>query len=687
MGETHSYVIYDIEVLPNIFTMAIKDSQSGKVSVLEVSEWKNDINLFRKYIRTLGRRGYRMVGFNSFHYDYPVIHSLFTNSTLRTPEEFTAAAYKKSKEIIGASKNRRFDHVIWDWNMVVPQVDLFKIHHFDNGARRTSLKRLEFNMRMDDIVEFGVDFDKPVDKETRDRLIQYNIHDIEATTLFFEYSREHVQFRESMIEDFDERVLNWNDAKIGEQIVISKIKKETDYSFFEYRDVGDDVREKIRKVTERKMFNVDKILFNIYSFNTPEFKSVYDQFREMTIYVVGSKFHWSKESDYLSGLRAMRYMEVQMASAKKAGREDIIEILSEKHSLMSEKYHNNDVRTFTQGVEVVFGKGGLHASGNFTVHRAENGRVIRDIDVASLYPSIAIEYGMKPAHLPDKFTEIYSGIRTERFTHDKGTVMNKALKLSLNGTYGKSNSKYSSMYDPLYTMQTTLNGQMMLAMLWDRLVSLIDGIQLIQINTDGITYEVGEDKIEICTLIERKWEEHTRLQLESASYKLMFVRDVNNYIALTDKGKLKLKGAYNYLELFDDNTDSSSVAWHKNHSAQIIKKAAVSHLVYNTDIRHFIENHQDLHDFFLCTNVGRKSRLMYGDTEIQRNTRYLISKEGEALTKVMPPLPKNPTKERYIGVSVGWKTWVCNTLKDAYNCDINYEYYVDEAQKLVNDFR
>ena len=104
------------------------------------------------------------------------------------------------------------------------------------------------------------------------------------------------------------------------------------------------------------------------------------------------------------------------------------------------------------------------------------------------------------------------------------------LKLALNGVYGDSNNPYSVFYDPLFTMKITLNGQLLLCLLSEKLMG-IEGLRLIQANTDGVTIRVPRRHRVQVEFVTDWWEMVTGLQLEEAEYSRMFIRDVNNYIA------------------------------------------------------------------------------------------------------------------------------------------------------------
>ena len=56
----------------------------------------------------------------------------------------------------------------------------------------------------------------------------------------------------------------------------------------------------------------------------------------------------------------------------------------------------------------------------------------------------------------------HEDVYNQRKSFAKGTAENAMLKLALNSVYGDSNNKYSVFYDPKYTMNITINGQLSL---------------------------------------------------------------------------------------------------------------------------------------------------------------------------------------------------------------------------------
>jgi len=191
----------------------------------------------------------------------------------------------------------------------------------------------------------------------------------------------------------------------------------------------------------------------------------------------------------------------------------------------------DNLNVVIDGFRFDFGTGGIHGSLTNEAIFADDEYMIVDGDVSSFYPNLAIVNRVYPEHLSDKFCDIYEDVYNQRKNYPKGSAENAMLKLALNGVYGDSNNPYSAFYDPKYTMTITINGQLSLCLLVDRLLA-IEGLRVVNINTDGVTTmfrrEHKAQYDEIC----EKWQQDTKLQLEFAEYSKMFLKDCNNYVAV-----------------------------------------------------------------------------------------------------------------------------------------------------------
>lgn len=613
--------VHDIENYPNVFLFGAIHALTETPYIFEISHRRDDRQAFYLFTEYLREHRAEEVGYNNLGYDYPVQHSILNNIMYIT----NADIYKKGDSIINADDENRFAHMVWEKDWIVPQLDLYKIHHFDNQAKRTSLKTLEFNMRMENIEDLPFTPGTYLTDSQIDTLRQYLIHDLKATLMFYKHSKKLIDFRRELSAKYGRNFMNHNDTKIGKDYFIMELEKSGIQCF--------EPGSRKPRQTHRPSIALNSVIFPYVRFEQPEFNRVLNWLRQQVITETKGVF--------------------------------------------------TDLSADINGFSFDFGTGGIHGSIESQTIRSTENYVIIDLDVASFYPNLAISNELFPAHLGKQFCTIYKNVYDMRSSYPKGTPENAMLKLALNGVYGDSNNVYSPFYDPAYTMAITINGQLLLCMLAEELLK-IPGLSMIQANTDGLTVYVPRVFTGQVEQVRHAWEKLTRLQLEEAIYDVMFIRDVNNYIAVYEGGKkVKRKGAYCH---------SVDLGWHQNHSMQVVAKAAEAALVHNKDIRDFITSHEDIHDFMLVTKVPRNSKLLWGDKQVQNITRYYVSTDGAPLTKVMPPLAKslklNPdAPERRMSVCKGWLTTECNDMKRFNRATLNYDFYIKEAEKLVAPLR
>lgn len=464
--------IFDIETYPNCFTATWIHAATGLTIVHEISDRRNDWSVCVEFMYNLGRSGARGVGFNNLYFDYPVLHWLTSNLGCDA-----RAIYDKAMSIIKGGD--RWGSQVWDSDQIFPQLDLFKICHFDNKARSTSLKALEIVMRSRNVIDLPFPVGTVLTSDQIDVLLQYNLHDVRETLKFYVRCLDQIQFREQLTERYQRNFMNHNDTKIGKDYFVMELEKSGVQCF----DRGPQGR--VPRQTVRNRIALGDVVFPYVKFERPEFQRVLDFFRSTTITETKGVF------DNLSAT--------------------------------------------VDGVEYKFGTGGVHAAIDNTIWKASDEYALESRDVTSYYPSMAIKNRVYPEHLSEKFCDIYEEMFLERrrAKRDGDNSIQAMLKLALNGTYGDSNNVYSPFYDPKFTMTITINGQLMLCMLIEQLLK-IPGMQIPNSNTDGLVIyyprKHGDDVEQVC----QWWQKLTMLELETDTMSALYQRDCNNYIAVIE---------------------------------------------------------------------------------------------------------------------------------------------------------
>jgi len=601
--------VFDCETYPNVFTLTVEHAQAPLRWCFEISDWRNDSRSIVEFMRWLADNKARMVGFNSIGFDYPILHQL-----MKMGQSDAKTLYLKAQAIIDAQDGDRWAHQVNPTDRYVEQVDLFKIHHFDNKARSTSLKALEFNMRANSIEDLPFPVGTVLTREQVEMLKQYNAHDVVMTKRFYDHTADMIRFREDLCVKYPGRDwINFNDTKIGKEFFTLELEKAGIACY----DFGADGRTP--RQTKRPVIALREAILPWITFEQPEFNRVLAWLKEQTI--------------------------------------------SETKGVFT------DLTATIDGFTFVFGLGGIHGSVENTVVESDEDHLVVDLDVISYYPNLAITNGFYPAHLGKEFCTIYKSLFEQRKGYPKKSSESAMLKLALNGVYGDSNNQFSVFYDPLFTMSITLNGQLLLCLLAENLMK-IPGLSIVQINTDGVTVRVPKAQKMSLDMVRADWEQRTGLTLEEAVYRVMFIRDVNNYLAQYTSGAVKRKGAYEWGAL-----------WHQDASALVIPKVAEKVLLEGVPIRETVEQWSDRMDFMLRAKVPRSSYLQWGEERVQNTSRYYVAKGGKPMRKWMPPL-KGKTEWRGIGIQSGWGVQVCNNIKDAV-LPVEFDFYVREIEKLT----
>ena len=130
--------VYDLETYPNFFLASFKDIDTGEYFDFEISDRRNDLSSLREFLG----KWIALIGFNNLGFDYPVLH----NSVLQEGHWTAEAIYAEVEKIIA----ERWSAIV-PWEVKIPQIDLYKIWHYDNKNKATSLKWLEFAMRWENL--------------------------------------------------------------------------------------------------------------------------------------------------------------------------------------------------------------------------------------------------------------------------------------------------------------------------------------------------------------------------------------------------------------------------------------------------------------------------------------------------------------------------------------------------------
>lgn len=431
-------LVFDIEIFPNCFHCIVKDTETKKKLRLEISQRRNDlekiIKLFYRFPKVSWNDNYTTAqelpgkyifcGYNNIHYDNPIINYIIANQKELYTLYWSDICFKLfslSQEIVTSDSDGFQPWHKWKYMIYFDTLDLLTMLY--STKLRVGLKEMQVTMQYQNVQEYEGDFTQDLPLAKFEEMIKYNENDVDSTEELLYRCKPDIDLRLSIEKEYGVKVLNKDGVNIGMKIITQKYLEKTGLTWNQIKDL----RSPCDKIP------LKDVILPIIEFKTPFLQNI------------------------------LKELKQQIVSPGRKG--------YEKHFLLD-------------NVEYTIGVGGIHTVNPPEKFIPEEGWIISDIDVTSLYPSMIIEHKFYPKHLGKEFLEVYSNIKEERVEAKRtgNKVKDKTLKLALNGLSGNLQNEHNFCYSPFTVMQIRMNGQLMILMLAERLISI--GCKVLQANTN-----------------------------------------------------------------------------------------------------------------------------------------------------------------------------------------------------------
>ena len=401
-----SVLVYDIEVFQNIFHCVVKDSETGEIHKFEISKRKNQLQELVDFFWTIKEEVKRydfkqfntdriFVGYNNLHFDNPIMNYIIEYSEVmndKTYLQICQSIYNLTQTII---KSKDEDIQIWKkWKYQVRFETFDLLTMLYSNKLRVSLKDMQVTMQYKNVQEFTYDWKKPLPDELIESMIVYNINDVNATEELLNRSKKDIDLRIAIEDEYNVSALSKDGVNIGMEILKQKYLEKSGLSWWDIKDLRSPV----------DYIPLKDVILPFIEYKHPTLQKVLSEMKE------------------------------QIVSPGRKG------------------YENNFV---FNGLRYTVGVGGIHSKNDPEIIIPKEDEMLIDIDVASLYPSMLIEYKFYPKHLGPEFLEVYSQIKDERIEakHNGELTKDITLKLALNGLSGNLQNEHSFCYSPFAVMQ------------------------------------------------------------------------------------------------------------------------------------------------------------------------------------------------------------------------------------------
>jgi len=647
----------DYETLADCFVAVFEHYKEDETKVFAVCSLRNDFPAFIDFLKDNIANNEWHVSYNGLAFDAQVTEFILDNhfELRKLDGSFIAQAiYQFAQDTIDLARNKMFPKYS-PYKMKIRQLDVFKLNHWDNPAKRSSLKWIQYSMDWHNVLDMPLHHSEPItNTDDLNMVIEYCINDVASTKAIMQLSKQQISLRGTLTDEYNIDLYSASEPRISKEL----------FAYYLSDTLGIDKKELKQMRTPRPMIKIKDLILPYIEFKTPEFNDLLNFFKSKIL---------NTDPNNKSGTKnALSY---------------------------SVNY---------QGVKTDYGLGGVHGANTKGIYKSDEDYVIMSSDVTSYYPNLAIRNKWSPEHLPkEDFCRLYEWFFDERKKIPKSNPMNYVYKIILNSTYGLSNDAHSFLYDPEFTMRITVNGQLSLTMLYEMICEEIPNCTPIMQNTDGLETIIPreyEDKYyEIC----ERWEKITQLNLEHDKYQKIIFADVNNYIAVYDWKELDYP---TWKELKQTNPDDlfkatggkflhasakckgrfefKGLALHKNKSKLIVPKAIYSYFIHGTLPDEFLRKNRNILDYCIGTKAKGDWKLEIRSVKdgehhvepLQKTIRYYVSKKGGKLFKT------NPDGREQQLVAGKYLQTMYNVIEDkSWNeYDVDTQYYKSLIEKEIN---
>lgn len=659
----HDFECYTFTVDKNpvwFLSCAALEVATEKVYYFEVS---NRINQKKELREFLLQKDIWLLGYNNINYDN-VLAQAFLESDLEG-EELVKYLYDVTEPIFREELDQSEVRDLRA-RYVVQNSDLCTMY-FQKGFQKP-LKMIGIFLKHPLIYEGNIESKRDYSlkdlgftslEELFEDKKKYNINDVYITFSFFKSIQKEwnmrtlsKKFNIDFYSDSESSIAN----KLGLRLYAKELINHIPEDSFDYEYVLSKVENTYRNKTTKR----DKVYFKDCIVNVPKFETKF--LNSLLENILDS--YWTPNHKYKANLHIGNVIGsvgvggIHLFNCDRNADYDYLY----KNTFDSQPYRDN-FKAYQKGI---------------CYKQIPKNKLVKEIDVASLYPSTWINSGMFPEHLSREFITVYKRQKEERILDKKEgrTFDADWKKLVLNSLWGKTMNEYTFVSDPKVGLMITMTGQLVLLQLIEKLVA--NEIKVLLSNTDSVVVEIDEKQLNTFNKIVKEWESINNYEMEETDYVKYFARDVNCYLGLDKKGKVKAK-----------NDFSDAIDFKKNMDALIVAKALKEYFLNNVPLEKTITQEEDINMFLITYKPDKKFVMEYTtmvDGEpytriIQRINRWYITKRFGKLFSVGVNDKDNITKTDR---AAGYYVRVLNDFSECCdNYEINYDYYISRAQKIA----
>jgi hypothetical protein len=275
-----------------------------------------------------------MYSFNGLGFDSQITEYILRNKDSvihNTGDSIAKWIYGKAQNVISRQNAGEFLEFS-PRDLQINQVDVFKLNHWDNNAKRSSLKWIQYTMDWPNIIDMPIHHTETIVTEQIPEIIRYCINDVKSTKQIMKLSKEQIGLRKTLTDEYGINLFSASEPRISKELFLHFLSQKLEVKKWDLRQAR----------THRARITVKNIILPYIEFKTATFQNLLNKFNEVVIYPGETKGGFKYSVQY-------------------------------------------------KGVKTDYGLGGIHGARSTKVYESNEDMVILTSDVTSFYPNWLLE--------------------------------------------------------------------------------------------------------------------------------------------------------------------------------------------------------------------------------------------------------------------------------------------------------
>ncbi|NBP01939.1 MAG: hypothetical protein EBU90_17720, partial [Proteobacteria bacterium] len=213
-----NHYVMDYETLINMFGAVFQHYKTGETKQFVVHRLRNNFPELVDFLLENRDSEEWHISYNGLNFDAQITEFILRNADELINEDALTIAtniYNFAQSVIEKTSNNEFPPFA-PHELSIPQIDVFKLNHWDNAAKRSSLKWIQYSMDWFNIQEMPIHHSTYIHTQAQiNEIMTYCVNDVESCRQIMNLSKDQIKLRKSLTEEYSINLYSASEPKIA----------------------------------------------------------------------------------------------------------------------------------------------------------------------------------------------------------------------------------------------------------------------------------------------------------------------------------------------------------------------------------------------------------------------------------------------------------------------------------------